>query len=176
MTKLIWHITMSVDGFISGPDDAMDWAFRVPGRSELADEMQETTGAVLGGRRWWDGAVAKHDGVRGIYGGRWTGPVFVLTTHPEDAPQDPAVTALAGGLEEAVATARAAAAGKNVQVFGANLAQQCLDAGLLDEIVIHVAPVLLGDGVRLYGPPGSTRQVDLDGHMTDLRYTVPKSK
>jgi hypothetical protein len=63
--------------------------------------MKETTGAVLGGRRWWDGAVAKHDGVRGIYGGQWTGPVFVLTTHPEDAPEDPAVTALSGGLEDA---------------------------------------------------------------------------
>jgi dihydrofolate reductase len=176
MTKLIWHITMSVDGFIAGPDDAMDWAFRVSGRSPLADEMKETTGAILGGRRWWDGAVAKHDGVRGIYGGQWTGPVFVLTTHPEDAPEDPAVTVLSDRLEDAVATARAAAGGKNVQIFGANLAQQCLDAGLLDEIVIHVAPVLLGDGVRLYGPPGATRQVDLDGHMSDLRYAVPKAK
>jgi dihydrofolate reductase len=173
MTKLIWHITMSVDGFIAGPDDYMDWAFRVPTRSPLADEMKETTGAVLGGRKWWDGAAAKHDGVRGIYGGQWTGPVFVLTTHPEDAPEDPAVTPLSGSLEQAVATAQDAAGGKNVQVFGANLAQQCLDAGLLDEIVIHVAPVLLGEGVRLYGPG---KEVELDGSMTDLHYTVPKSK
>jgi dihydrofolate reductase len=173
MTKLIWHITMSVDGFIAGPDDYMDWAFRVPARSPLAEEMKETTGAILGGRTWWDGAAAKHDGVRGIYGGQWTGPVFVLTTHPEDAPEDPTVTPLSGSLEQAVATARGAAGGKNLQVFGANLAQQCLEAGLLDEVVIHVAPVLLGEGVRLYGPG---REVELDGPMIDLHYRVPESK
>jgi len=61
MPKTIWHITMSVDGFIAGPDDHMARALRVPAHSPLADEMGETTGAVLGGRRWWDGAVAKHD-------------------------------------------------------------------------------------------------------------------
>jgi dihydrofolate reductase len=176
MTKIIWHITMSVDGFIAGPDDAMEWAFRASEPSELADQIREGTGAILGGRRWYDAAAARYDGVAGIYGGRWTGPVFVLTSHPDDAPADPAVTFLSEGLEQAVATAREAAGDKSVEIFGASLAQQCLDAGLLDEIVIHLAPVLLGDGVRLYGAPGATRQVDLEGPMTDLSFGVPKSK
>jgi dihydrofolate reductase len=73
--------------------------------------------------------------VRGIYGGQWAGPVFVLTTHPEDAPEDAAVTVLSDGLEEAVATARDAAGAKNVQIFGANLAHQWtveLDGGVPD--------------------------------------------
>lgn len=67
---------------------------------------------------------------------------------------------------------------KNVVVFGANVARQCIGHGLLDEIVVHLAPVLLGDGVRLFGGPG-TRRVDLErtsvaqsGQLTDLRFRV----
>jgi dihydrofolate reductase len=176
MTKIMWHTMMSLDGFIAGPDDSMDWAFKTPGPSALADEVRDGTGAILGGRRWYDAATAKYDGVAGIYGGRWTGPVFVLTSHPEDAPGDPAVAVLSEGLHHAIATARDAAGGKDVQIFGANTAQQCLDAGLLDEIVIHLVPVLLGDGVRLYGAPGARRTVELEGHITDLRFPVSKSK
>jgi dihydrofolate reductase len=172
MTKIMWHITMSVDGFIAGPDDSMDWAFRGEAPSELGNEVRDGTGAILGGRRWWDVAKAKFNGVRGIYGGEWTGPVFVLTHRPEDEPDE--VTFLSGALEQAVATAREAAGGKDVQIFGASLAQQCLAAGLLDEIVIHLAPVLLGEGVRLYGPPGATRPVELEGSMVDMRFAVSK--
>jgi dihydrofolate reductase len=167
---------MSLDGFIAGPDDSMDWAFKAAGRSARADEVRDSTGAILGGRRWYNAAAAKYDGVAGIYGGGWTGPVFVLTHHPEDAPDDPAVTFLSGGLDDALAAARAAAGDGNVVIFGANTAQQCLDAGELDELVIHLAPVLLGDGVRLYGASGASGLVDLEGQTTDLRYLVPKSK
>jgi dihydrofolate reductase len=105
--------------------------------------------------------------------------VFVLTTHPEDSPDDPTVTFLSGGLGAAVETAREAAGNRNLEIFGANIAQQCVEAGLLDEIVIHVAPVLLGDGVRLYGP--GNQRVELErtavsesGQVTDLRFTVAK--
>ena len=117
----------------------------------------------------------------GIYGGAWTGPVFVLTHRPDDTPDDPAVTFLSGDLREAVASVRDAAAGKNVEIFGANTAQGCLDAGLLDELVIHVAPVLLGAGVRLYGEPGASARVELartdaadPGEAADLRLSVVK--
>lgn len=81
-------------------------------------------------------------------------------------------------LAEAVAAARTAAHGKNVVIFGANLARQCLGEGLLDEIVIHLAPVLLGDGVRLYESIGTktivlTRTVvAATGQLTDLRFRV----
>jgi dihydrofolate reductase len=76
--------------------------------------------------------------------------------------------------------ALAAANGKNVVVFGANLARQCLRQGLLDELVIHVAPVLLGDGVRLYESTGAdpivlTRtELAATGQLTDLRFRVTK--
>jgi riboflavin biosynthesis pyrimidine reductase len=78
-----------------------------------------------------------------------------------------------------VATAKQTAGGKNLEIFGANLAAQCLDAGLIDEIVVHVAPVLLGDGVRLYGVAGGRTPIELErteldesGQLASLRYRV----
>ena len=77
-----------------------------------------------------------------------------------------------------MATAQAAARDKDVGIFGPTLSRQCLQAGLLDEIVIHLAPVLLGDGIRLYGGSGD-RQVDLERlslgegqQLTDLHFRV----
>jgi dihydrofolate reductase len=193
VSSLIWHVTMSLDGFIAGPDDSMDWVVAQWSdrgantrdidvqRSAVADEVLQSAGAILGGRRWYDVAVRKFDGYQGIYGGQWTGPVFVLTHRPPDADQHPAITFLSGDLSDAVATATGAAAGKNVIVFGANLAVQCLHAGLLDEIVIHLVPVLLGDGVRLIGradlgPVALQRTlVATAGQVTDLRFTVQRS-
>jgi dihydrofolate reductase len=111
MTKIIWHVTMSVDGFIAGPDDAMDWAFGHGPAGPMADEVMESTGAILAGRRWHDVAMARYDGRAGIYGGRWSGPVLVLTHRPPADPPDPEITFVSGGIEPAVAAARAAAGG-----------------------------------------------------------------
>jgi dihydrofolate reductase len=107
------------------------------------------------------------------------GPVFVLTHRPPDASLHPAVTSLSDDLSDAVATAKDAAAGKAVIVFGANVAAQCFRAGLLDEIVIHLVPILLSDGVRLVGIPDlgpaalEGRLVATSGQITDLRFAVP---
>jgi DHA2 family multidrug resistance protein-like MFS transporter len=90
----------------------------------------------------------------GIYGGRWDGQVFILTHHPPERDADPRVTFLSGDLPTAVAIAHESAGAKDVGIFGASLTCQCLREGLLDEIVIHLAPVLLGDGVRLFGGDG----------------------
>jgi dihydrofolate reductase len=149
MANTIWHITMSLDGFIAGPNDSMDWAVREWSdggtntrdieveRSPVADDILRSAGAILGGRRWYDIAQRLYDGVHGIYGGEWSGPVFVLTHRPPDAAADPSVTFVSSPLPDAVGTVRTAADGKNVVIFGANLAKQCLQEGLLDEIVIH---------------------------------------
>jgi dihydrofolate reductase len=190
--SVIWHVTMSLDGFIAGRDDAMDWVVAQWSdggqttrdievqRSSVADEVLRRAGAILGGRRWYDVAVREF-GYEGIYGGQWSGPVFVLTHRPPDADHHPAITFLSGDLTEALATATGAAAGKDVIVFGANLAVQCLRAGLLDEIVIHLVPVLLGDGVRLIGTPDLSpvalerTLVATSGQVTDLRFAVRRS-
>jgi dihydrofolate reductase len=176
MGDVIWHATMSLDGFIAGPDDAMDWVvnqwsdngggvqdIRVE-KSWVAEEVMQTTGAILAGRRWYDIATQRLDGVEGICGAAWSGPVFVLTHNPPRGEHHPAIRFISGELTDAVATARSAADGKNVVLFGATIPQQCLQAGLLDEIVIHLVPVLLGDGIHLYEMPG--------GHTAGLRRTV----
>jgi dihydrofolate reductase len=179
---VVWHVTMSLDGFITGPDDSMEWAFEYPGPNRIADEVMESTGAILAGRRWYDVATAHYRGRGGIYGGAWDGPVFVLTHQPPDAPVDEGITFLTGGVEDAVATAKRAAGEGNLEIFGANVAAQCLDAGLLDELVVHIAPVLLGDGVRLYGDAVTARApialelTDLaeSGRLTSLRFRVKR--
>jgi dihydrofolate reductase len=178
VSTVIWHTMMSLDGFVAGPDDTMDWAFSHGGRSALADETRDSIGAILAGRRWYDVASARYDGVAGIYGGAWTGPVFVLTHRPEDLPDDPTVTVLSDGIEDAVSVARRAADGRAVGVLGAITAGQVVRAGLLDEIIVHIAPILLGDGVRFYGAPGTTAtELELvergdSEQVIDLRYRV----
>jgi dihydrofolate reductase len=190
VSSVIWHVTMSLDGFIAGTDDSMDWVVSQWSdggestvdidvqRSSVADEVLNSAGAILGGRRWYDVAVNKFEGYDGIYGGQWRGPVFVLTHRPAEADHHPAITFLSDELGDAVATATDAAAGKDVVVFGASIARQCLRAGLLDEIVIHLVPVLLGDGVRLIDAPDlgtialERTLVATSGQITDLRFAV----
>jgi dihydrofolate reductase len=181
MANVLWHITMSLDGFIAGPDDAMDWAFDYPAEpNPVVDEVVQATGAILAGRRWYDAAMRKYNGRAGIYGGAWTGPVLVLTHKPPAVLEDPEITFVSDGIEDAVATALAAANGKGIVVFGADIARQSIAAGLLDEILIHLAPVLLGDGVRLYGRPGAEHvklertAVEPVGQLTNLRFRVVK--
>jgi dihydrofolate reductase len=148
--KVLWHFTMSLDGFVAGPNHAMDWMTGFSIRPGLVEEYAETTGAVLGGR---DGFDAYPD-VSGIYGGASKGPVFVLTHHPEDAQPANGVTFLSCDVAEALRIGLEAAGGKNVEVFSTTIGRQLLERGLIDEIDLHIAPVLLGDGIRLFDNPG----------------------
>jgi dihydrofolate reductase len=173
---VVLDISMSLDGFIALPDDSPgpihDWFFsgETPNRynaafstseasSPLLDEMFETTGALVVGRRTYD--------VTGGWGGNhpFLGvPVFVVTHRPPSAPPEGATrfTFATDGVKDAVEQARAAAAEKNVVVMGgASVAQQCLAAGLLDALQIHLTPVVLGEGVPLF-PPGGADRVELE--------------
>jgi dihydrofolate reductase len=150
--KVLWHFSMSLDGFVAGPGHSMDWMPAATNRDGLVDEYVRTTGAVLGGRDGWDA----FPDAAAVYGGDWSGPVFVLTHHPEDAQGTGDVTFLDCDLAEAVEIARRAAGGKNVEVLSPTIGRQLLERGLLDEIDLHVLPVLLGDGVRLYDNPGGS--------------------
>lgn len=175
--SVICHHTMSLDGFIAGPEDSMDWVFRYGAATSLAEETMERIGAILAGRRWYDLAIERWNGVDGIYGGRYEGSVFVLTHRPPDD-ADPRIRFVSEGIEQAVEAVQDAAGEKDVGIFGASLSRQCLGAGLLDEIVIHLAPVLLGGGVRLFGGEVDGR-IELDRvsvgeaeRLTDLRFRV----
>lgn len=148
--KVLLHFTMSLDGFVAGPGHAMDWMTGFSFRPGLIEEYAETTGAVLGGRDGWD----SHPDVGMIYGGAWRGPVFVLTHHPQDAQPAEGVTFLSCDVVEAVRLGLEAADGKNLEVFSPSIGRQLLERGLVDEVDLHVAPVLLGDGIRLFDHPG----------------------
>src|SRR5262249_29820816 len=156
MSDVIWHVTMSLDGFIAGPDEAMDWVvaqwsdnggggqdIRVE-KSAVAEEVRRTAGAILAGRRWYAVATERFGGVEAIYGGAWSGPVFVLTHGPPRGEHHPAIRFIAGELVDAVRTAHSAADGKSVVLFGASIPQQCLQAGLPGGSGIPPLPVVLG--------------------------------
>jgi len=149
--KVLWHFTMSLDGYVAGPGHSMDWMSGFTVRPGMLQEYTETTGAVLGGRNGW-GAVAAN-GVR-PYGGAWEGPLFVLTHHLEDAAPAEGVTFLNCDVAEAVRIGLDAAGGKNLEVHSPTIGRQLLALGLIDEIDLHLAPVLLGDGIRLFDSPG----------------------
>jgi dihydrofolate reductase len=176
MGKVVVNRSMSLDGFTAGPGDAMDWIFDFMAPDEFP-EIMAATGAMIIGRRTYEVAkrMADQPG-SGAYDG---GPVFVLTHEPPDPP-DPDVTFLKGDIGEAVATALDAAGGKNLEVLGADVARQCLQLGLVDEILVYVLPVLLGDGIPLYSSHGLAR-INLEpvdstrsGAVTILRFRVRK--
>ena len=172
--KVVVNRAMSLDGFIAGPDHAMDWVIEYF-RDDPFPEVMPATGAMLVGRGTHEVAKQMPHSEDTDYDG---GPVFVLTHQPPDEPED-GVTFLTCDLAEAVATARAAAGGKNLEILGADVASQCLQRGLVDEVLVYVLPVLLGDGVR-FSTPGLAR-IDLEpfsntqsGPVTMLRFRVRK--
>jgi dihydrofolate reductase len=148
--KVLWHFTMSLDGYVAAPHHEMGWMTGTSFRAGLVDEYVTTTGAVLGGRAGWDAAV----GDSRPYGGAWQGPIFVLTHHPDDAEPAEGVTFLSCSAADAVRVGLEAAGGKNLEVFSPTIGRQLLELGLIDEIDLHIAPILLGDGIRLYDNPG----------------------
>lgn len=153
MARTLWHVTMSLDGFIAGPGDDMAWMSDFVGPNAAVGELLPQIGAAFMGHRTYQGARTEE---ARLYGGAWTGPQFVYT---RDAPETaaPGFSYVGGGIKGAMDVARAAAGDKYVVVLGARTARACLEAGVIDELLVHVAPVLLGDGVRLFGHPGGTR-------------------
>jgi dihydrofolate reductase len=114
-----------------------------------------------------------------VLGGAWSGPQFVLTHQASVDEEECTITFLSGDIRSAIGRALDAAGGKNVLVIGADVARQCIREGLIDEIVIHLAPVLLGDGVRFFDCPGLPEAVRLEatevsrsGQLTNLQFRV----
>ncbi|MPV35721.1 dihydrofolate reductase family protein [Georgenia subflava] len=195
MTNVVAIMSMSLDGYVADTDDGVaevfDWYFtsgdvevHTGGSDPMTFRVSESSaehlrglwselGAVLTGRRTFDVA-------QGWGGNHAWGPAFVLTHHVPDGWPRPGSTVhfVTEGIEDAVARARAAAGGKSVGVHGADTIRQCLDAGLLDEIHVDIAAVLLGSGIRLFdnlartpAALGSPTVVPGNG-VTHLRYPV----
>jgi dihydrofolate reductase len=213
MSKLRFQISISLDGFVAGPNQSEenplgeggerlhDWvvplaAWRqfqgeqggeVNESTRIFEESVENLGAGLMGRNMF-GPVRG-----GAWGDEhWTGwwgdnppyhyPVFILTHYPRDPLEMEGGTTfhfVTDGIESALEQARKAAGGKDIMLWGgANVAQQYMAAGLLDELELHVVPVLLGDGARLFDNLGDAelqleqvRAVEAPG-VTHLKYRV----
>src|SRR5437588_355307 len=171
--KVVVNRCMSLDGFIAAAGHVMDWG----GGRQLADfvgpdefhEIAAATGAMLVGRRTADVGERMQAEKPGSVDYPFSGPIFVLTHRPPET-SNPDVTYLAGDIGEAVATARRAARSKNLEILGADVAAQCLQRGLVDEILVYVLPVLLGDCIRflLQGLP----RIDLEPVSTTRSRTV----
>jgi dihydrofolate reductase len=217
MGRLKLDISMSLDGFVAGPNPTLEqplgeggeqlheWAIataswrashgRTGGEATVDDEMigeaLGSTGATVMGRRMFSGGEGSWEDDPNA--DAWWGddppfhhPVFVLTHHarePVAKEGGTSFTFVTEGIEAALDAARSAAGDKDVALGGgASVAQQYLRAGLLDEMQIHVAPVLLGDGVRLFenhvgGAPAGlecTRVIESPSGVAHLRYRVAR--
>lgn len=157
MAKLLYSATASLDGFIARPGGDMSWLTEhLTGGNPTADRLPAETGAILVGNNTFGGDDPNRGtDSEGTFGGAYHGPTFVLTHSPPDQPVT-GVTFVTD-LHTAVAQAKEAAGDKYVNILGANVAEQCIEAGLLDEVLVFFTPVLLGDGVRLFEHPGGTK-------------------
>ena len=190
MTKVIFDISMSLDGFVTAsnvrPEEPMgdggqrlhEWAFGEDERNrELLTESMNFVGAIVAGRRTYDISVGWW-GADGPAGPARV-PVFVVThAEPEEAPEGGVYTFVTGGIESALEEAKAAAGDKYVAVMGAEIGQQFIRTGLVDEISIHLVPVLFGSGTRLFEHLGKEHiQLETTGvietpEATHLRFRV----
>jgi dihydrofolate reductase len=188
MGIVIYDKSMSLDGYIAGAnmrveaglgDDGErlhDWAFKDPAGMELIQREVGNLGAVICGRRTYDMSIP-HWGDGGPTGDARV-PVFVLSHGvPDDVPEGSVYT-FVGDLETALARARETAGDKNISVMGADTGRQLIDAGVIDEISVHVVPVLFGSGTALFGE-GVDEHLTLEfvgvsesPHATHLRYRV----
>jgi dihydrofolate reductase len=150
MATVVYSATASADGFIAGPGGDMSWLSEFVGEENpTADRLLSQVGSLLIGRTTFDGddPNAGTD-AEGPFGGQYDGPAVVLTHRPPDAPV-PGVE-FATDLTTAIARARELAGDGYVNILGADVAAQCLEAGELDEVLVFVVPVLLGEGTRMF--------------------------
>lgn len=170
--KLVWNTMMSLDGFVADPEETMDWAFGFDvGSGASSTKILDRLGAVLVGRRTMD---VEDRNQPGLYGGGFTGPFFVATSdrqRPVPVIKGVTGTVVHDSIDVAVEQVLNAAEGRDAAVLGRSVARACLDADLLDEIVVFIAPILLGGGVRFY--EGISRRLDLvhaepDGEIITL--------
>ena len=173
--KVLWHTTMSLDGFIADRAETMDWVFEAdPGQGVTSDAVVARLGALVVGRRTMD---VEDEQQPGFYGGAFRGPFLVMTHSPGSA--RPTVKGVEGSLvdgpvADALSMARDMANGRDVGILGASIAQQALHHGLIDEIIVQVAP-RLGDGVPFHrGDRHTLRLVESyrDGDFTTLHFSA----
>lgn len=165
MAKVIWGMIMSVDGFVNDRHGSLDKLYASFEPNEEINAAMNNTGSVVMGRNSFEGAEDK-DAYADNY--EFQVPLYILTHHPparhpkENA--DLTITFVTDGIENAIRQAKSSADEKDVVVLGASTGQQALKAGLVDELQIAVAPILLGKGLRFFE------------HLDDLEIELEKIK
>ncbi|GGD67227.1 dihydrofolate reductase family protein [Microbacterium murale] len=162
MGKVAWGFTSSIDGFIAGPGHDMSWlSASEPMAEGMTASMAGEVGVIISGRSGYDAAKAQQDErdemTSEAYGGAWSGTEFILTHRPEEIADDPTIVPLNCDVVEAIRRAREIAGDKDVQIISADIARQALEHDLIDELQVFVAPVFLGDGIRIFDVPGGRR-------------------
>jgi dihydrofolate reductase len=155
------HATVTLDGFMADADGGVDWMFGIPTApedEEVVANAMGRIGAVVGGA---NKAQTVEDGEE-PYGGALEVPVFLMTRSPHEPIEKDGTTYtfIVDDIALAVETAQEAAGDKWVSVLGGSVSRQCLQLGIVDEIHLHVVPVLLGDGISLFA--GLGQRVDLE--------------
>lgn len=180
MATVIIHATLTLDGFMADVGGGVDWMFGVPTCAEdavVVKGVMDRIGAVVGGANKTQTIEEGEE----PYGGMLKVPVYLMT-HTEHEPIEKDGTTYSFVVDDialAVATAKRAAGDKWVSLLGGSISRQCLRLGLVDEIHLHVVPLLLGDGIPLFA--GLEQRVDLERVETSgfageahLRYRVPR--
>lgn len=177
MGKVSWGFTCSIDGFIAGPGHDMSWMSAAEPLAEgTTERMAGDVAVIISGRDGYDAAQAQRDErdemTSEAYGGAWSGTEFVLTHRPAELADDPDVTAMDCDIAEAIRRAREIAGDADVQLVSADIARQALEHDLVDEMQIFVAPVFLGDGIRIFEVAGGRR---IDWELVDTYDDSPRS-
>jgi dihydrofolate reductase len=180
MAKVIIHATVTLDGFMADAKGGVDWMFDIKTTDTdemVANKVMEELGAVVGGanktRTIEEGEIP--------YGSMLKIPVYLMTNEAHEPIEKDGIiyTFVVNDIGQAVAAAKASAGDKNVALLGGSISRQCLKLGLVDEIQLHVAPMLLGEGISLFA--GLGERINLErveavtaGNETHLRFRVIK--
>jgi dihydrofolate reductase len=167
-------VAASLDGFIAGPNDEIDWLGAGEGTEDTFTPFLQQVGAILMGRRTFEVARAFED--EWPYGEL---PILVATSRPLGAVRK-TVRALSGSIEELVDAAKRQAGERAVYIDGGALIRSALDAGLVDEITVAVMPIVLGAGIPLFAGVASRHRLRLratraiGGGLVELRYSLDR--
>jgi dihydrofolate reductase len=180
MAKVFIHATITLDGFMADTNGGVDWMSDFEATDQdyaVANKIMAEIGAVVGGSNKTN--TIKEGEIP--YGGTLKVPVYLMTheAHEPVEKDGTTFTFVVNDIKQAVETAKAAAGDKSVSLLGGTISRQCLKLGLVDEIVVHVVPVLLGDGISLF--TGLGERINLErietsafANETHLRFRVVK--
>ncbi|NED97228.1 deaminase [Phytoactinopolyspora alkaliphila] len=178
MGKVFIHATVTLDGFMADSDGGVDWMFDFEGveeDAEIINKIMEEIGAIVGGANKTqtieEGEIP--------YGGMVKVPTYLMTHEAHEPIERDGITYsfVVNDIAQAVEAAKADAGDKSVSLLGGSISRQCLNLGLVDEIQLHVVPLLLGNGISLFG--GLDERITLEriqtaayADGTHLRYRV----